>query len=125
MDTGASAKRILVIDDDPIVREIICVSLEFLGYETIMAENGEVGVEIFRREKPLIVFTDLMFPGMDGTQVIKAVRSLHPQTFIVAVSGQSSPKVSSDAILSKPFTHSELKKVLEQASTHLAMQQNN
>ncbi len=108
--------KILIIDDEPIVREVLAAMLEVLGHSSLLAEDGLVGLEMFRRELPKVVFTDLILPNMSGQDIISKLRELDPQTFIVAISGYSLEVVGSDANLQKPFTQEQLQAVMESAS---------
>jgi len=119
MDSSHSPVKILVIDDEAIVRDVICTTLEILGYSVISAENGFNGLKLVQTEHPQIVFTDLVLPEMDGQQIISAIRQLDPQAFVVSVSGYFPDDIPSDAALQKPFTQAELKIVLEKAIAHI------
>jgi CheY-like chemotaxis protein len=65
--------RILVIDDEPDVRWMLRVSLEQLGHEVILAEDGLRGVAMAQRQKPEVIVLDLMMPVMDGYGVLGAL----------------------------------------------------
>lgn len=82
-----TARSILIIDDEYYVRDSMAAYLEDLGYRVLPAENGLAGLEIFRREMPDLVLTDLRMPVMDGFGVLEAVRAAAPFTPIVVVSG--------------------------------------
>ncbi|MGZ4132120.1 MAG: response regulator [Actinomycetota bacterium] len=67
--------RVLVIDDEPSIRHILRFSLEAHGYEVIVAEDGQRGVAMARRQHPDVIVLDLMMPVMDGHMVLDALRS--------------------------------------------------
>lgn len=70
--------KILVIEDDHAIREIMSEALEIEGYTVDTAENGEVGLEKLRRDPlPRLILLDLMMPVMDGWQFMKLVRKDH------------------------------------------------
>lgn len=79
--------RILMIDDEDRVREIITAYLEDSGFQVIQANNGQSGVELCRRESPDLVLCDLRMPGMDGLQVLAIVTCEFPELPILVVSG--------------------------------------
>jgi two-component system, chemotaxis family, chemotaxis protein CheY len=90
--SGAAAGRwmmskILVIDDDVIVRETLVQILEDHGYAVITAEDGKRGVAAFRRDKPALVITDIIMPEQEGIQTITEIRGLDPAAKIIAISG--------------------------------------
>lgn len=82
-----AAYRLLIIDDDAIVRESIVAYLVDSGFEMLEAENGEHGLEVFAAEAPDLVLCDLRMPRLDGLGVLKQVRSHDPDTPFIVVSG--------------------------------------
>jgi two-component system chemotaxis response regulator CheY len=79
--------KILVIDDDTIVRETIVQVLEDHGHGVVSAEDGKRGVAAFRAERPDLVITDIIMPEQEGIQTITEIRGLAPQAKIIAISG--------------------------------------
>jgi CheY-like chemotaxis protein len=88
--------KILVIDDSEIDRMIIEEVLTDAGYEVILAVDGKDGVEKCLEHYPALVVTDMIMPGMNGTEVILKVRAESPQTQIIALSagGELGPDVA-------------------------------
>jgi DNA-binding response OmpR family regulator len=66
---------ILTIDDDPAITDLLSVILRANGFEVMIANSGEEGVQIIKEKTPRLVILDLMMPDMDGWQVCKAVRA--------------------------------------------------
>jgi CheY-like chemotaxis protein len=108
--------KILVIDDEPIVREVLAAMLEVLGHTTLLAKDGLVGLELFQQEQPKVVFTDLVLPNMSGQEIIIKLRQLNQDIFIVVISGYAPEVLGSDANLQKPFTQEQLQAVIELAA---------
>lgn len=79
--------RILVIDDEAIVRDSIVAYLEDSGFDVIQAENGSDGVACFNSQRPDIVLCDLRMPSMDGLAVLKQINAKDPNTPFIVVSG--------------------------------------
>ncbi len=79
--------RILVIDDQEFVRELISDYFQSLEHEVLQAPDGRIGLEVFSREHVDIIFVDLRMPVMDGLEVLTKVRDLSPETPVVVVSG--------------------------------------
>jgi len=79
--------RVLVIDDEAIVRDSIVAYLEDSGFDVLEAENGPTGVECFSTHRPDIVLCDLRMPNMDGLEVLGKINSLSPNTPFIVVSG--------------------------------------
>jgi len=79
--------RVLVIDDEAIVRDSIVGYLEDSGFDVTEAENGLEGIACFNHQKPDIVLCDLRMPHMDGLSVLKEINRTHPETPFIVVSG--------------------------------------
>lgn len=76
----AERKRILVIDDEPSIREILAIQLSRMGYEVAIAADGEEGLEAYKKEKPDLILLDLMMPRLDGLSVCASIRTLEKQS---------------------------------------------
>ncbi len=68
------SKKILVVDDEERVREMLGFRLRLFGYEVLEASNGEEALDLATREKPDLVLLDIMMPGMDGFQVCSRLK---------------------------------------------------
>ena len=122
--TPAPSLRILYIDDEPLLRELLIHLIESCGHRAQVAADGESGVEMFQRaqneRKPFdIVVTDLGMPYMDGRQVALAVKSESPTTPVILLTGWGSMLKDSedrvphvDCILSKPPRLGEIRETL-------------
>ena len=71
--------KILIVDDNPDVREVLRCQLEMLGYLVVSAENGYIGIAKATVEQPDLILMDIMMPEMDGWQASRAVRA-NPET---------------------------------------------
>ena len=110
-------KRILVVEDEESIRELICLNLEKTGFTVLGAGTGEEAVEIFTREGSSIdvILLDIMLPGISGLQVCKQVRQLSSTVGIIMLTAktQEMDKISglmlgADDYVTKPFSVSEL-----------------
>jgi PAS domain S-box-containing protein len=79
--------KILLIDDEPDIVRVLSMSLRADGYDVIPAYSGIEGVEVFEKERPDIVLTDIIMPGMDGIEVLKKVKSIQPQSEVIIITG--------------------------------------
>ena len=79
--------KILVIDDEPGIRDLLDTLLRRKGYDVVLAENGQKGLDLFRRERPDVIVLDLKMPGMDGLTVLQQVRSLDPKKPVIILTG--------------------------------------
>jgi CheY-like chemotaxis protein len=73
-DNKNGNRKILIVDDNEIDRKIIRSALEKDGYQTVQAENGAIGLEMARKEKPDLVFLDCQMPVMDGLTMCKKLK---------------------------------------------------
>jgi DNA-binding response OmpR family regulator len=114
----SQAKRVVCIEDEPEMIDLVRLILGRKGYEVIGANGGVEGLEAVRREKPDLVLLDLMMPDMDGWEVyqqIKADEALrHIPVVVVTAKAQSIDKVLGlhiakvDDYITKPFGPQEL-----------------
>ncbi len=88
--TSSSSGSILVIDDEPIVRESLAVYLSDSGFAVSTAKSGDEGLALFRNTLPDLVICDLRMPQVDGLDVLKAINGESPETPVIVVSGQGS-----------------------------------
>jgi len=105
--------KVLVIDDDAVVRSTLEAVLVDAGYEVTLAKDGVVGCTAFHREQPDVVVTDIMMPEQDGIGAIRQIISESPDTKIIAISGgarlsnvdflQLARKLGARGVLPKPF----------------------
>ena len=79
--------KILVIDDEPGIRELLDTLLRRKGYDVVLAESGQKGLELFHQERPDVIVLDLKMPGMDGLTVLQQVRSLDPRKPVIVLTG--------------------------------------
>ena len=115
--------RILIIDDEPDLREAIKVALERMGHQIDAAENGDQGLAAVRSRAFDLVVTDVLMPEVDGLVVIQTINRERPDLRILAMSGGGSrvpatynltvaDKFGADAVLPKPFGVEELENVV-------------
>jgi len=79
--------RILIIDDEESIRNVLCSLLEDAGYEVMEAENGRVGIQQCRRTPVDLVITDIIMPEREGLETIRELRRLYPGMKIFAMTG--------------------------------------
>ena len=89
--------KILIIDDDPAMTELIGLLLRSHGLEVISCNDGECGIQKTKSEKPDIILLDLMMPGRDGWEVCKEIRTF-TNTPIAILSALDDPTIISSAL---------------------------
>ncbi len=80
-------EKILVIDDEPVIRILLRQLFEQAGYEVLDACDGKQGVACFKNQNPDLVITDLIMPEEEGLEAIKQIKQLKPDAKIIAISG--------------------------------------
>lgn len=107
--------NILAVDDDEKIRELLHVMLQRKGHHVITADNGQQGIELFRRERPQVTILDFEMPDMDGLAVLRAIRAVDPQAPVIMLTGAGSDERKKQAralgvteFLAKGFSLHEL-----------------
>jgi two-component system response regulator MprA len=108
-------QRVLVVDDEPAVREALRASLEFDGYRVTVAGDGMDGLEQIGRDRPDLVVLDVMMPRMDGLTACRRLRAADPATPVLMLTARDSMgdrvtglDAGADDYLVKPFELDEL-----------------
>ena len=83
-------ERILVVEDDEGIQDLLVEALPRLGYEPVIADNGKMGLETFQSQNFAIIITDVRMPEMDGLTMLKAIRKLDPKVPIIVITGYPS-----------------------------------
>jgi len=108
------SKKILVVDDEKPISDIIKFNLEKEGYEVVVAFDGEEALEKVESEKPDLLVLDLMLPKIDGLEVAKQVRAKYTTPIIMATAKNSELdkvlglELGADDYVTKPFSNREL-----------------
>jgi PAS domain S-box-containing protein len=124
-DTGKNrpeTARILVIDDDIAVRDVLADILRTGDHHVVSAANGPEGLELFKASEFDLVFTDLGMPGMNGWEVAQGIKSLSPTTPVGLITGWGSSLDEArikdrgvDLIVSKPFRYNQVLELVAEA----------
>ncbi len=112
-----SKKKIVIIEDEPDILEVLSYNLKREGFEIFSATNGTIGLSLVEKEQPDLVLLDLMLPGMDGIEICSAIKK-SPNTqntliIMVTAKGEESDivlglGVGADDYITKPFSPKEL-----------------
>ena len=119
-------KKLLIVDDEPHIRMLIEQTLEDLedeGVELLLAENGEQALQIIEKEKPNLVFLDVMMPKMNGMEVCQKVKKelnlSEVYIILLTAKGQEVDRqkgldMGADRYMTKPFDPDEMLAIAEQ-----------
>jgi anti-anti-sigma factor len=121
-------EKILVIDDEKATLKMFRLFLDVYGFDILTAESGEEGLEVFERERPDIVLTDIKMPGMDGIEVLQEIKRRSPATEVIVITGHGDMDLAIQALnldaadfINKPIQRQSLEQGLARAKERLKL----
>lgn len=115
-------EKVLVIDDEKPTLMMFRLTLGAYGFDVLTAENGREGLEIFSRDRPRIVLTDIKMPGMNGIEVLKRIKEIDPTAEVIVITGHGDMDLAIQALnldatdfINKPIQRHLLEQALERA----------
>ena len=128
----SSLGLILIVDDEPVIRDVLTQLLTSEGYEVEIAASGEEGLQKFSLRTPDLILLDLLMPGLDGIEVLKTVKKIQPQALVIIITAYASVESAIEAMkmgaydyVQKPFKHEELLLTVRRALEHKVIQDEN
>lgn len=113
-------KKILIVDDEKNIRDILVKTLSFMGYEVAAASGGVEGLNLFLKGSFDLVLTDLEMPGLDGWTLALRVKGKSPNTPVVLITGSEKEAVmeklkesSVDSVVFKPFVLEDIQETVQ------------
>jgi putative two-component system response regulator len=107
--------RVLVIDDEDVIRTLMCEILERVGYEPVGAETAQRALQLLDEQEIAVVVSDIVMPGLTGLQLLEEVRARRPSLPVILVTGAGTYENLSEAVtrganglVIKPFSHADL-----------------
>ncbi len=120
--------KILVIDDEPILRNSLEIALKVSGYEVITAQSGEEGIELFRKENPDLILLDHWLPGINGDEVLRLIREKDKDVLVIIMTAQGSIELAVNSMkmgafdfLVKPFDLEQLETLVQKGLERIRM----
>ncbi|NHZ46898.1 response regulator [Nitratidesulfovibrio liaohensis] len=120
--------RILVIDDEVPTLKMFGLLLEALGHVPLAAESGEEGLLRFDRERPDVVLTDIKMPGIDGMDVLRALKEADPRSEVIVITGHGDTELAIEALhldatdfINKPVRREALEHALARAEERIRL----
>ncbi|MFQ5789014.1 MAG: sigma-54-dependent transcriptional regulator [Acidobacteriota bacterium] len=114
--------RILVVDDEDSMRQLLEITLGKSGYQVALAESGAKAVQLFDKSPYDLVISDIKMPDMNGVEVLRRVKSSSPETPVIMITAYASAETAVDALrlgaydyITKPFKIDELKNTVKNA----------
>ena len=119
--------RILVVDDEPGIREMVQRHFRFLGFEVGTAENGRAALDMMAGERYDIVISDIMMPEMTGPEMLQEIRSHYPMVHVIMMTGYvtmsnalACMRLGADTLIFKPLEDlEEVERAVEKAVEHI------
>ena len=119
-------KKLLLVDDEKDIREVLCLPLADFGYNIFEAENGEEALRLFHEVQPPIVLTDIKMPGMDGIELLQKIKHENPETEVIMITGHGdmelaikSLKYEATDFITKPINVDALEIALQRAKDRI------
>lgn len=116
--------KVLIVEDDAPSRGFMKDTVESQGFETHVAENGLLGLEVFKKINPHLVLSDIQMPEMDGLELLGEIRKLSPDVVVVMVTAfgcedyaMKAMELRANNYLKKPVRHAELLPLLKKYSS--------
>ena len=132
VDAAAAKPRILIVDDEPSLREMLGIVLRRDGYDVLTAANGRQALEQLSRERIDLLLSDIRMPDLSGVEVLRAAKDANPDVVAFMMTAYASTDTAVEAMrlgavdyFTKPFNMDELRlKVRRQLETHRLQQEN-
>ncbi|MGB2698046.1 MAG: response regulator [Candidatus Zixiibacteriota bacterium] len=109
-------EKILIVDDEEIMRSFLLDVFMDEGYDLDSAANGEEALEKISRNQYQLIITDIRMPGVDGTEVLKKAKELNPKTEVIIITGYASPQIKQECqklgaayYIAKPFQINQIR----------------
>jgi CheY-like chemotaxis protein len=115
-------KKVLIVDDEPMIRELLEEMIEREGMDVRSASNGEEALKELRTSFYDMCFLDIILPGINGIETMNKIREISPRTKIALMSGYDSEnnlkrgRKTADYFLKKPFEPSQIRRVIKKLS---------
>jgi PAS domain S-box-containing protein len=123
-------EKILLIDDEEGIRRVLRIILEEAGYCVICAADGQEGLELFAREKPFIVVTDIKMPDVDGIELLKIIKEQNEEVEVIVITGHGDMDLAIQALklhasdfINKPISNDAILVALQRAQDRIGVRQ--
>ncbi len=129
-----TALDVLIVDDEPEIRELLVESFRDHGFETSTAADGRAAISAIERDpsRYRLIITDLQMPGADGLAVLRAAKAANPSCYVVIVTGYASLDSAIQAVrhgaydyLTKPFSMGQIDVLVQRMTDRLALEAEN
>jgi signal transduction histidine kinase len=119
---------ILLVDDEPGIRKVLSITLNDSGYDVISAADGQEALELFKKHRPSIVLTDIKMPGMDGIELLQALKAEDSEVEVIMITGHGDMDLAINSLknratdfITKPINDDILEIALKRARERIQM----
>ena len=123
---------ILIVDDEPLIRESLYEILRIDGYRALMAPTGEEALALIKDQRVDIVLTDMKLPQMSGLDLLEKLKQIHPETAVILITGYGSIETAVQAMkqgafdyITKPINDHEIKLIIKKIVDHKELLEEN
>jgi two-component system, NtrC family, sensor kinase len=120
--------KVLVVDDEESIRNLMRMNLELDGYEVLTAQDGSAALDIFKNEKPDVVLLDVRMPGISGIEVLSLIKTLSPDTEVIIITGHGDMNMAVECLrkqasnfLTKPISEELMSLSLKRSVEKIAL----
>ena len=124
-ESAPAPEKVLIVDDEQGLRNMLKFSLQKRGYEVFDVEGGEQALALAKTQTFQLAVCDIMMPGMDGVQVLKALKEISPTTEVIMATGYATLETAVESMkqgafdyITKPYSLANLCIIFEKASEH-------
>ena len=114
-------RTVLVVDDDPMLRDLLTQTLTAIGHESVSAVDGFDALEQLKKRTFDVVISDIKMPNMDGLQLLKEIREAHSSMPVLFISGFATSEMiqtaQPDGFLTKPFRIHQVEEMIEKVTS--------
>jgi DNA-binding response OmpR family regulator len=117
--------RVLIVDDQQVLRNLLSRFIAREGFEPVEAENGRKAIELYRATNPAVVLSDIMMPEMDGLGLLRAIRAIDPTAAVILMTGYGNEEILLESLrggavnfFKKPFDFHEVLEVVRSVARH-------
>lgn len=121
-------RQLLLVDDEPGIRNVLRITLESFGYAVLCASDGERGLDLFFQHRPLLVITDIKMPGIDGIELLRRIKQVAPETEVIMITGHGDMALAIKSLqfqaadfITKPIDVNDLETAVQKASDRLSI----
>jgi signal transduction histidine kinase len=126
--SGSQNRTILLVDDESGIRRLLGIALADMGYRVLTAKNGQEALDLFRQVSAPIVLSDIKMPGMDGIELLQAIKRYEPETEVIMITGHGdmdlavkSLKFEATDFITKPISADALDVALRRANERIEL----